>query len=270
MNQGKIDTIVRLHVHKLAKLAEKINRDFDEEAIHNFRVTIKSLRAFLRLIAAATGNRKIKITARINRLYHILGGIRDAEQERSERVNSGFLFPAYFELLDANINRGKANWERHYTGKEFHRFQEKIGCFELTKMEPSILLEYFNIKIKRIKKLSKETVITDKELHEIRKLLKDMYYVMEIITQNWPTGSKHIKILPVEKINELTTEIGNYNDKRLRLEHLTAFVETYTDVKEKHTILALCSVEMLSLAGNKKRVLGLIRGFLEDIKQHYP
>ncbi len=51
MNQEQIKHITNNHYRKLKKQIKKVAETFDVEAIHQFRVEYKKLRAFLRMIS---------------------------------------------------------------------------------------------------------------------------------------------------------------------------------------------------------------------------
>lgn len=51
MDAEQITKITNAHYRKLNKHLKKITEDFDAEAIHQFRVEYKKLRAFLRMIS---------------------------------------------------------------------------------------------------------------------------------------------------------------------------------------------------------------------------
>ena len=83
MNQEQIKHITNNHYRKLKKHIKKVSEDFNLEAIHQFRVEYKKLRAFLRMILQdhVTAG-EIKISKKLKKGYNISGSIRDLQLQQ--------------------------------------------------------------------------------------------------------------------------------------------------------------------------------------------
>ena len=77
MNQEQIKHITNNHYRKLKKHIKKVSEYFNVEAIHQFRVEYKKLRAFLRMISQQHETAgEIKISKKLKKGYNISGSIR--------------------------------------------------------------------------------------------------------------------------------------------------------------------------------------------------
>src|SRR5665647_1643877 len=83
MNKEEIKHITDTHYKKIKKHIKQVTKDFDVEAIHQFRVEYKKLRAFLRMMSQQKGNAgEIKISKKLKKGYNISGVIRDLQLQQ--------------------------------------------------------------------------------------------------------------------------------------------------------------------------------------------
>ena len=79
----KAEKIIELLINNLKKTRrhyKKLLKDFELEEIHDFRLQIKKLRAFVRLVNTEVGKEKsIKINKEIKTFYHTTGRIRNVQ-----------------------------------------------------------------------------------------------------------------------------------------------------------------------------------------------
>ena len=61
MEHKEIEQIIKKYFKKLHHLLGQIEKDFDPEAIHHFRVQVKKLRALLRLLATELQDRRFQL-----------------------------------------------------------------------------------------------------------------------------------------------------------------------------------------------------------------
>ena len=83
MNQEQIKHITNNHYRKLKKQTKTVAEEFDMEAIHQFRVEYKKLRAFLRIISLQHETAgEIKFPKKLKRGYNIIGSVRDLQLQQ--------------------------------------------------------------------------------------------------------------------------------------------------------------------------------------------
>ena len=115
MNQEQIKHITNNHYRKLNKYIKKISEHFNEEAIHQFRVEYKKLRAFFRMISQQHDTAgEIKISKKLKKGYNISGSIRDLQLQQQRIISATkqeLKKPkAYLTLLQKEIDKiGRAH-----------------------------------------------------------------------------------------------------------------------------------------------------------------
>ena len=112
MNQEQIKHITNTHYRKLKKQIKKVAETFDVEAIHQFRVEYKKLRAFLRMISQQHEEAgEIKISKKLKTAYNISGSIRDLQLQQLrilEATKTNLKKPQeYLSILQKEIDKLK-------------------------------------------------------------------------------------------------------------------------------------------------------------------
>lgn len=75
--------IIHHYFTKLYEYSVALQKNFDAESIHAFRVTAKKLRALLRMLRCSKpGNKTMKLSRRIKNMYLLTGKIRAASGGR--------------------------------------------------------------------------------------------------------------------------------------------------------------------------------------------
>lgn len=230
MNQEHLKNSTDTYYRNLKKQAGRIIRNNDAEAIHQFRVEYKKLRAFLRMLSEFGGAKeKIIIGRDLKKVYRIAGSIRDL-QLQEERLRSlvseeSKKLLAYFLLLRREISRLKpelieqlardpvgGSWKKTVAGlpalfplNNFRRFvRQKLNTI------------YSHIHSARL---------SDENIHEIRKIIKDLFYNLEIY------GGIELKILSVKIRQEkdelffkkLLNELGHFQDMYMAISLLKPY-----------------------------------------------
>jgi hypothetical protein len=65
----------------------------------------------------------------------------------------------------------------------------------------------------------------------------------------------------MERLEDMATFIGDYNDERIHFEHLNSFSSPDTQIPEENAIKKICKKEETKLAKEKKKILGIINEF---------
>ena len=137
--------------------------------------------------------------------------------------------------------------------------KEKLLCLEYSTLPPEALPTFFETKIAGVAKLSKPKNHTNSEIHNIRKKVKDIIYTEKLAKKQWKTAHKQTEGIPVEQLEEIAKMIGDYNDERIKLEHLASFSSPKLESDEKDAIMQACEKDMVKLSAEKKRIMGVVR-----------
>lgn len=187
MKASELATIIEDHIATLKKHGAEIPIQFDEEAIHDFRVTVKKLRAFVRMWRPAGALGKIKLSGRFKELYADLGIIRNLKLVESlirrDAVENSALLPGYLQALE---EVGTVSKER-VTAMSFEKVVGEEAETLLKLVPPDLTNADINKFVLSYKEklitLLTATYMTNEELHDVRKVLKDLFYNREFIQQ---------------------------------------------------------------------------------------
>ena len=204
----------RLHRHHRNLLEE-----FGVEAIHDFRVEIKKLRAFLRLLNG--GDETQKTTLRISRplrlFYRTVGAVRCLQlQQKMVGEWCGELaceLPvAYLALLRQKEAEAKAAVRQAALHFSFPRFRQNLLKAVQQKSDETAAAEFLaTIKCRLLLYLPAAVVVADEDLHELRKRLKDLLYVWPFLLSFLPSVFP-TDVLSRERCLQLTEKLGGFQD----------------------------------------------------------
>lgn len=197
MKQEKIKKILDQQMEDLSALCEQAGHHFDKGAIHDFRIAVKTFRAFLRLLGIYSNSDKdLKIPESFKRLYAISGIIRDAQLEL-EKIEAGKLhFPEYARYLHETIHNYKDEWQKHYTSGILSEFRDTVAGLKFGALPAHVVSAYTSINMHTIRMLCHLEAPSDNEVHRMRKLAKDIIYTTNIVKDNWPSAYERLQKKP--------------------------------------------------------------------------
>ena len=220
MNQEQIKHITNNHYRKLKKHIKIVNDDFDMEAIHQFRVGYKKLRAFLRMISQLHEMAgEIKISKKLKKGYNISGSIRDLQlqQQRILEVTKQELKKpqAYISLLQKEIKKLKLELSEIFLEKPVTSSKKKTDASIPDKFKLKGFSNFVKKKWEAIYAIIVSRHFSDDNIHAIRKILKDLFYNLKIYE-----GVEHElfsmsiwKGKDEQYFNKLLDELGSFQDK---------------------------------------------------------
>ena len=220
MNHKQIKHITNNHYRDLKKYIKKVSEDFDVEAIHQFRVAYKKLRAFLRMISQQHKMAgEIKISKKLKKGYNISGSIRDLQLQQQrilEATKQEVKKPqAYLSLLQREIKKLQPELSEIFLEKPVTESKKKTDSSVPDKFKLNGFSNFVQKKWKAIYAIIASGHFSDENIHAIRKSLKDLFYNVKIYE-----GAEH-KILSQriwkgkdeQYFNKLLDELGSFQDK---------------------------------------------------------
>lgn len=218
MERQGITIIISNLIKTLQRSGKKAGADFDMKSIHQFRVTYKRLRAFLRMPGDGTLlNRKIKMSRKIKAAYMAAGRIRDLQlhqehitgtAEKSNRI------PPVKLYADETI-KAKRLFAKTYTEINFSKAKNEIVASIPGKFSPASFKLFIRKKWEAVKTIVVSENFSDTNLHRVRKNLKDLFYNLELFK-----GSEYkimcrlaCKNKRISYFKKLLKELGNFQDK---------------------------------------------------------
>jgi len=220
MNHDGIKHITNNHYRKLKKWFIQIIHGFDAEAIHQFRVEYKKLRAFLRMLSQVHETAgEIELSGKLKKGYNISGSIRDLQLQQ-QRITEATKqdqkkSPVYHTLLQREIDKLKPELSDIFLENPVDESKRKTDTSLPDEFQLSGFKVFIQNKWTTIKTIITSNHFSDDNIHAIRKSLKDLYYNMkiyegiehEVLTRSSWKGKDE------QYFNQLLDELGSFQDK---------------------------------------------------------
>lgn len=241
MKEKEIVEIIEDRFKKIDKLTHKILNDFDEDDIHDMRVEVKKLRAFLRLLDIKKNGEPL-IPKLLKTFYGYVGIVRDIQLHKhslfkyitDDNVDKP---ETYIKILTDEEDHWKKEAEELMKDNNFHDVKEKILNALPGKLDKSTIKKFTKNKLDELKEqLRKPDDAT--AIHNTRKILKDLFYNYNYI-EELPDLPK--TIAKEDALKSLTKLLGDYMDKYV---HLQFFKPEYLDkVKDENEQCVLLKIK---------------------------
>ncbi len=223
LNQQEIEHIIHRYFKHFKKLFNKIEKHFDANDIHEFRVEFKKLRALLRLLGMEIADAEnLDMPRNLKEIYTVTGKIREIQLQLlriDETVSAKEKLPKYRTLLKKEIMKLKRElmfWLKH---EPVSKMEEKINAHIPVSFKAATIKIFLSFKFSNINALFAGRIIADESLHRIRKNIKDILYVYKIFEE--------FRILNMEELfgdktcfdhaTLVTEELGKFNDQCIAL-----------------------------------------------------
>lgn len=235
------------HLHKRFSKLEGRYHDvverFDVDAIHDFRVEIKKLRAVLRLMSASHSHHQLKIPGDIKDFYTSIGIVRNLQLHQlrmqkmwADSVNKPSQYLEYLHFEEEMQKKRAKELSRTISIAVLQEKVLKTGPTMFTKESPQVFVSQ---KHTRLQQLVMAPLAGDEELHDIRKTVKDLLYTWKYIEPD------AVAILPVpltsaDKMDALSGSLGDFCDLCVALSLLeVVHTGSVTIEPEKQLLLAV-------------------------------
>lgn len=225
---------------------------FDEEDVHSFRTRVKKLRAFYRWLGK--GDRLLSPS--FKEMYKVSGQLRDI-QVLLEKQPPHSAFTAW---LKDNAARLRQLWDDTYDPSLIRRLRRALRRPSLKKPTPDRLRAFINKSTSHIESIVYLPAPADDDLHDIRKELKNMYLVLIWGKKNDCADKDQPD--PGE-LKELGEQCGRFNDKRVALTLLSAYVQQEQDPEDKLTAEELRRQWEEERTADKAKLLQALRTFID-------
>ena len=259
------DHIIRSYFKKLNKNACIIEKDFNEEAIHLFRIDVKRLRAFLRMMRlGAEEPNELKFPREFKKMYSLTGKIRDRQlflgrlQEKNKTSDNKL--NNTISSLKQELEGLTSKKDQILTKNEFAVIGEKIKKNIPSKINEEVLENFFFQKLHVISEIIAKAVKKDKDLHNLRKNLKDILYIIGIFGGDVKLPLRFLCWDKAELKNaeELSHKLGLFNDTDTALSFLKPADIKKSDTGEKELLLFLRREFLAEKRKLKKELLNII------------
>jgi len=260
MNKSKTRKILEDKLKDVKAAAETVAPKFSETSIHAFRVAIKKLRAYMRLIATDKEQPKMKLNKKLKTLYDIAGEIRDA-QLKLKKTGRKAGANTYKKELEAIIAGAQDKWSKHYKESVVENMCSKLADKKISGLRPGRLVLFFKKRIEVLEEAA-DSKPDDTMIHECRKRVKDMQYNSKLAEKHWGKAYQKIVNLPLDKLNELSDLLGNYNDERLLLESHLSYMQQIKNKEERKIFTVIIAKGKRQKEKDKQALLKELKQFV--------
>jgi CHAD domain-containing protein len=210
--------------------------DPDSEIVHQLRVSIKRLRAVLHFAEHVAGNDDInakKQLKSLRKLFKVAGRIRDVQVQQN-------LIPAYETRLNSKFGHYLSyleKLEKQYV-KNFNTFIENARpLHKLTARGELIEKSLALLTPEEIRSRAEQLISSrchhlrqmlganpdDKQLHEMRTIIKQMRYIMSVMQKSAPESAE--AAVSITDLTEAEELLGKWHDVVVGIEFLSNFRE---------------------------------------------
>ena len=240
MKHKEIAHDIRHQFNVITKLVKKSTQEFDEDIIHDFRVEVKKLRAFLRLISTGKDS-PIKMHKPLKQFYRHAGTIRSIQLylyyiKTTLPYVSHHIDP-YLQLLQTEMDE----WEKEAKAltpdhADLEKEESDILDSLPDKLSNEAIKTFVTQKATTINAILALETPAAEDLHALRKEVKDIQYTWPYIKDEAPD------ILPShlnshDNIHAVTEMLGLYHDKYSALEFLQSIYSRAVPDGAGHAIL---------------------------------
>lgn len=197
---------------KLAKYKDRLARTDNSDSIHKYRTNVKKIRAILRLLSFEVKNPDdLKFPKQFKEIYKQCGKIRELQLQLIQFGNSG----AYSRLLLRGVSKGQRQLNRLYKRKIIYKTQKRMFRELPGRLHSNTVIHFMRDKFDEIQKWRVLPDLSDKDVHSIRKNIKDISYTEDVDKE------KKISTSSVRQLEKTASDVGKYNDMRSLLKYLS-------------------------------------------------
>ena len=200
-----------------------------KNAVHDLRVAIKKIRSYLRLNKEITYSPINKEFDNIDLLFKTTGRQRDFEMSasllsrysRREKISAGHFRKVL--QVDCRLTRKWTKQEAQNFNEEFLQILTGNIYASICPVPDEELIQKIKTLVNKIfKKTGKLSVTLKKNVHEIRKILKDPYYWLKSLPENSMLVEYRIKAF-----EKLLDNLGDWQDRFIFLNKLSQYKKEF-------------------------------------------
>jgi CHAD domain-containing protein len=255
-----------------------MKKGFSKEVIHLFRVDTKKLRALLRMIRTATEEpHQLKFPRRFKKMYSMTGKIRDRQlclkriRENKKVDDSRLRNKVHSMEKEIQELAGKRN--DFLTKKEFEEIEENMIKRLPIVWKDAVIRNFFQQKLHVINEVAGKGEYKDKELHNIRKSIKDIIYIMRIYRDDlkMPFPFPFWNEAELKKAEGFSHKLGLFNDTCIALSFLAPSQIRKTETAEREHLQLLRRQWLAGKRKLKKEILDIYNSNYKDaLFGHFP
>jgi len=242
MNEGKIKSEIGKRFGKAEAALSKVAVDFDEDVIHEFRVTVKKMRAFLAVYWAYSGESLPDLSGKFKKLYKLAGRIRELQlQLRQDATGKTHMPAAYVASLKSELQRYKDTWGKEYDKKIARKARKKLLDHPYVPLPANAISDFISTRLELVRQIMAADKTDYDSIHSLRKHLKDTVYASGFMRKKQKDVFLETLGIPIGMLEEMATGMGELHDEFEVQNRAQAFIVAnaqFTGRKQMHLHLA--------------------------------
>jgi CHAD domain-containing protein len=229
--------IIGERLEKINKYLHKSGGQFKPESIHSFRLEVKKLRSFLKMIALS-GN-TVSIPKRLKKLYRILGRIRLIQLQRqailktTAKAHTGT--PSHYT---ASLVTEKYSLKKN--AKKYIHTMPPLKTKDFGRDLPDKIVaadswKFFALQENRLADIFRLANPDEKTLHEARKILKIIIYDLPYMKDR-SIRSRELNRTRTAQMKALESKIGEFHDISTCIRFLGQALKDSYGIREKNSL----------------------------------
>jgi CHAD domain-containing protein len=265
--------IAHHYFKRLYREQEKVKKDFKPAAIHDFRVAYKKLRAFLRMEALMVADAsQARFPQAFKNVYLLAGEIRDRQlfiERLSVKKRNENQATRKIQSLKREIEERKNNNDLFFSKKDFDEMESNITMHLPLVTRIALVKDFVGQKLEAIQKIALKKEYRDKQLHSVRKSLKDIIYVTAIFREDLRRRVPFTGLYPSDykKAQQLADSLGSFNDMTIALSFVSPSEIRKADPGERQYLQSLRRQWLMEKRQLKKQVVRKISEITPSIDQ---
>ena len=245
MKQKNNIQVVQRRGRNMHRLYRELLEEFGEDTIHDFRLEIKKLRAFLRMKRSGKeGKQKLQIPKKLHRFYNAVGEVRNCQLQKKlvlQYCKDSGAGPPLFYLQMLHVSEEAAKQKARDAALQFSMTEYRQHLLKTIHRDNTThdAKRFVEEKKRELSRCLSAVVISDADIHQVRKIFKDLLYV-------WPWIMPYMAgALPGEKFSkescaQLTEKLGEFQDLCTALNFLQPpIISTIPDAAEQQVLQQL-------------------------------
>lgn len=257
MKRKDLQKIADKYTKSLEKSCDHIPGSFAVDDIHDLRVDYKRLRAFIRLCSEEDDARKAAMPDKLRDVYKAAGKVRDAQLFLAKVTlfaKVEYAIPEFTQCLQQELFRDKECLVKKIEDMEWHKLDKSIHSELPSVLHDAAIRAFVNRKVAAIHILLLAAERA-KDLHEIRKNLKDLLHVTRVFENDYDVPFPYPAWKDEKAIDQMTDQLGEFNDDCITLSFLECACTENLPESEQHHIATWKNMQSQQVENNKKRLL---------------
>lgn len=240
MKREALEDVIIKHISSIEKHCHRLPGSFDQEDIHDLRVDYKKTRAFLRLLHLEKGAGDLHLSNKLQAVYQVNGKVRDMQLFLAQLHTLGVApaLPVCMARWDQQLFSYKEESVRTIEALHFKRLRNSIIKELPRQLHDDTIKKFMHQKIAAIH-IVLLAADNEKDLHTIRKQVKDVIYTMRIYENDWGIPFPFSDWKSEKELSDMASELGDFNDRCLALSLLQSGYSDGCDDDEKNKLQEL-------------------------------